>query len=167
MRKMLPLLFGTMLLLGISSTPGQEKKPSTTLEEDWKTLCRFQWVNSDPKEAWAQLDESWKDSYTRQGSKGRSRIELSFKDGRTDRKEYCMSGSWYYLDGKGQEKTLPALYGVVINFHEEKGDRFLLGRGRAKVKYVLKDGILILNGVYQSTESSAPRVFTGTYRGVE
>src|SRR5262249_46618343 len=167
MRKMLPLLFGTMLLLGVSSTPGQEKKPPTTLEEDWNILCRFQWVNSDPKEAWAQLDASWKESYTRKGAKGWSRIELSFKDGRSDRKEDRMTAGWHYLDGKGKEQTLPALYGVVIGgLREEKGDRFLL-IGKAKIKYMLQDSVLILNGVDDSSESRAPTVYTGKYKGVE
>src|SRR5262249_26244209 len=106
--------------------------------------------------------------YTRKGSKGWSRIELSFKDGRPDRKEYRMTGGWYYLDGKGKEQTLPALYGVVIDLHEEKGDRFLLTRsGKGKIKYVLKDGVLILNGVDDSSESRTPTVYTGTYKGVE
>jgi hypothetical protein len=168
MRELLPLLYGTMLLLGVSSTPGQEKKPPTTLEDDWKILCRFQWVNSDPKEAWAQLDESWKKSYTRKGAKGWSRIELSFKDGRPDKKECRMTAGWYYLDGKGKEQRLPALYGVFIDPHEEKGDRFLLtSRGMAKIKYVLKEGVLILNGVDDSSESAMPKVFTGKYKSLE
>src|SRR5262249_57398534 len=89
-----------------------------------------------PQGAWGLLPEGWKDTYTRQGSKGWSRIELSFKDGRPDKKECRMTGSWYYLDGKGREKTLPALYGVVIDLQEEKGDQFLLS-GKAKIKYVL------------------------------
>jgi hypothetical protein len=161
------MLFGVMLFLGASSTSSQEKKPTTTLEDDWKVLCRFQWVNSDPKEAWAQLDEGWKDSYTRKGSKGWSRIELSFKDGRPNKKEHRMSGSWHYLDGKGKEQTKPVLSGIIFGgLGEEKRDRFLL-MGKAKIRYVLKDGVLTLNGVYQSTENSAPRIFTGTYKGVE
>jgi hypothetical protein len=155
-----------MLLLGVSSTPGQEKKPQTTLEDDWKNLCRFQWVNSDPKDAWALLPKDWKGSYTRQGSKGWSRIELSFKE--PAKRFYTMTGGWHYLDGDGKEKTLPALYGVVIGLHEEKGDRFLLlSRGEAKIRYVLKDGVLILNGVDDASKSSAPTVFTGTYKGIE
>jgi hypothetical protein len=168
MQKLPTLLFGTMLILGVSATPGQEKKPPTTLEDDWKTLCRFQWVNSDPKEAWAQLDEDWKKSYTRQGAKGWSRIELSFKDGRPDKKEYRMTACWHFLDGKGKEQTLPALYGVFIGgLHEEKGDRFLLVRRKVKIKYVLKDGVLILNGVDDSFKSAMPKVYTGKYKGVE
>src|SRR5215471_14707375 len=147
MRNLLPLLFSTILLSGVSSTPGQEKKPPPTLEEDWKILCRFQWVNSDPKEAWTQLDAEWKKSYTRKGAKGWSRIELSFKDGRPDKKEYRMTAGWYYLDGNGKEETLPALNGVFFGgLRDEKGDRFLL-IGKAKIKYVLKDSVLILNGV--------------------
>ena len=168
MRKLLPLLLGTILLLGASGTAGQERKPQATLEEDWKILCRFQWVNSDPKEAWVQLEDSWKDTYTRKGSKGWSRIELSFKDGRPDKKEYRMTGGWYYLDGKGKEEVLPDLHGVVINLREEKGDRFLITRqGKGIVKYVLKEGVLILNGVDSAGESRAPTVYTGTYKGVE
>jgi hypothetical protein len=169
MRKLLPQLFGTMLLLGVSSAPVQEKKPPTTLEEDWKTLCRFQWVNSDPKEAWAQLDAEWKKSYTRQGAKGWSRIELSFKDGRPDKKEYRMSASWYYIDGKGKEQTLPVLYRVFFaGLREENGDRFLLlGGGKAKIKYVLKDRALILNGVNDSSASAMLQVYTGTSKGLE
>jgi hypothetical protein len=166
MRKLLPLWFSSLLLVGVSATPGQEKKPPTTLEEDWKILCRFQWVNSDPKEAWALLPGDWKDFYTRQGSKGWSRIELSFKDGRPDKKEYRMTGGWYYLDGKGQEKRLPALYGVITDLQEEKRERFLL-RGKAKIKYVLKDGVLNLDGVTQPPPSVAPQVFTGMYKAVE
>jgi hypothetical protein len=155
-----------MLLLGVSSTPGQEKKPPTTLEDDWKILCRFQWVNSDPKDAWALLPKDWKGSYTRQGSKGWSRIKLSFKE--PAKGFYTMSGGWHYLDRDGKEKTNPVLYGVVIGLHEEKGDRFLLlSRGKAKIRYVLKDGVLILNGVDDASKSSAPKVFTGTYKGIE
>jgi hypothetical protein len=166
MRKLLLLLLATMLLFRVSSTPGLEKKPPTTLEDDWKTLCRFQWVNSDPKEAWGQLDEGWKKSYARKGAKGWSRIELSFKDGRPDRKEYRINAGWYYRDGKGKEQALPALYGVVMELREEKGDRFLL-RGKARIKYVLKDGILILDGVDDSVKSAMPLVYTGKYKGVE
>jgi hypothetical protein len=152
--------------LGVSATPGQENKPPTTLEEDWKTLCRFQWVNSDPKEAWALFPGDWKDSYTFERSKGWSRIELSFKDGRPDKKEYRMTAGWYYLDGKGQEKTKPALYGVMTDLQEEKGERFLL-RGKAKIKYELKEGVLILSGVEDWGKSAAPFVYTGKYKGVE
>ena len=80
MRKLMPLLFGATLLLGVSSSPGQEKKePPTTLEKDWKTLCRFQWVNSDPKEAWALVPKRSKDFHARAlGNMGWSRIALSF-----------------------------------------------------------------------------------------
>jgi hypothetical protein len=166
MQKLMPLLFGTMLRLSVTSTPGQEKKPPTTLEDDWNILCRFQWVNSDPKDAWALLPKDWKGSYTRQGSKGWSRIELSFKE--PAKKFYTMSGGWHYLDGNGKEKTLPALYGVVIGLHEEKGNRFLLlSSGKAKIRYVLKDGVLILNGVDDAFKSGAPTVFTGTYKGMQ
>ena len=167
MRTLLPLLSGTMLLLGVCSTSGQERKPPTTLEDDWRSLCHFQWVNSDPKEAWAQLDESWEKSYTRKGAKGWSRIELSFKDGRPDKTEYRMTAGWYYLDAQGKEQTLPALYGVIFGgLREEKGDRFLL-IGKAKIKYVLKDGVLNINGVDDSSESAMPKVYTGKYKGVE
>ena len=166
MRKLLALLFSSLLILGVSSTLGQEKKNPTTLEEDWQILRHFQWVNSDPKDAWALLPKDWKGSYTRQGSKGWSRIKLSFKE--PAKKFYTMSGGWHYLDGNGKEKTLPALYGVVIGLHEEKGNRFLLlSSGKAKIRYVLKDGVLILNGVDDSSESRAPTVYTGTYKGIE
>jgi hypothetical protein len=166
MRKLRPLWFSSLLLLGVSATPGQEKKPPTKLEEDWKILCRFKWVNSDPKEAWALLPKDWKDNYTFQGSKGWSRIELSFKDGPAGRKEYHMTAGWYYLDGKGQEKSKPALSGVMTHLQEEKGERFLL-RGKAKIKYELKEGVLILNGVEDWGKNAAPIVYTGKYKGVE
>ena len=165
MRKLLALLFSSLLILGVSSTPDQEKKNPTTLEEDWQILRHFQWVNSDPKEAWALFPNDWKDSYTREGSKGWSRIELSFKE--PAKKFYTMSATWYYLDGKGKEKTRLYLIGVVFGgLHEDKGDRFIL-RGKAKIKYELKEGVLILNGVDDSSESRAPKVYTGTYKGVE
>jgi hypothetical protein len=165
MRKLPLLLFGTMLLFCIASTCGQEKAPPTTLEDDWKSLCRFQWVNSDPMEAWDQLDPEWKKSYTRKGAKGWSKIELSFKDGRPDKKEYRMTAGWYYLDGKGKEQSLTALNWVHFGgLREEKGDRFLL-LGKAKIKYALKDGALILNGVDDYPESRMPRVYTGKYKG--
>jgi hypothetical protein len=155
-----------MLLLGVSSTPGQEKKPPTTLEEDWKTLCRFQWINSDPKEAWALLPKDWKDFHAHLGFKAWSRIELSFKDGGPENKEHHMAADWYCLDGKGQEKKRTFLVGVKTDLHEEKGDRFLL-RGKAKIKYELKEGVLILNGVEDWGKDAAPFVYTGTYKGVE
>jgi hypothetical protein len=166
MRKLRPLWFSSLLLLGVSATPGQEKKPPTTLEEDWKTLCRFQWVNSDPKEAWAQFDEEWKKSRARRGVKGWSKIELAFKDGRPDKKEYRMTVIWYYQDADGKEKTDVALDGVMTDLHEEKGDRFLL-RGKAKIKYELKEGVLILSGVEDWGKNAAPFVYTGKYKGVE
>jgi hypothetical protein len=170
MRKLRPLWFSSLLLLGVSATPGQEKKPPTTLEEDWKVLCRFQWVNSDPKEAWALVPKDWKDYYALQGCKGWSRIELSFielsfKDGDKDRKEYNLTAGWYYLDGKGQEKRKSALFGVKTHLQEEKGERFLL-RGKAKIKYELKEGVLILNGVEDWGKNAAPFVYTGKYKGV-
>ena len=78
-----------------------------------------------------------------------------------------MTAGWYYLDGKGKEKTRSYLNGVVFGgLHEDKGDRFIL-RGKAKIKYELKEGVLILNGVDDSSESRAPKVYTGTYKGVE
>jgi hypothetical protein len=164
--KLIPL-FGAMLLLGVSSTHGQEKKPVTTLEEDWKILCRFQWVNSDPKEAWALLPKDWKDFHAKAlGNKGWSRIELSFKNGGPANKEYHMTAGWYYLNGKGQEKRTPALYGVKTHLQAEKGERFLL-RGKAKIKYELKEGVLILNGVEDWGKNAAPIVYTGKYKGVE
>jgi hypothetical protein len=166
MRKLLPLFFGTILLLEAASIPGQEKNPLTTLEDDSKTLCRFQWVNSDPKEAWAQFDEEWKKFRARRGVNGWSKIELAFKDGRPDKKDYRMTVIWYYQDADGKEKTDVELNWVVTDLHEEKGHRFLL-RGKAKIKYALKDGVLILNGVDDSSESRAPTVYTGTYKGIE
>ena len=162
MRKLMPLLLGAMLLLSFS-TPGQEKKkPPTTLEEDWKTLCRFQWVNSDPKEAWALFPNDWKDSYTREGSKGWSRIELSFYE----RSGHYINARWYYLDPKGKEQTNPAFFGIKTHLQEEKGERFLL-RGKAKIKYELKEGVLILNGVEDLGKDVDPFVYTGKYKGVE
>jgi hypothetical protein len=168
----MPLLFGAMLLLGVSWAPGQEKKPVTTLEKDWKTLCRFQWVNSDPKEAWALLPKGWKDfdALALGNKKGWSRIELSINErsGPTgnEKKTYHITARWYHLDGKGKEKTHPALYGVLVDLCEEKGERFLL-RGKSKIKYELKEGILILNGVEDWGNDAAPLIYTGTYKGVE
>jgi hypothetical protein len=166
MRKPLLPLLGALLLLSIASAPGQEKKPKTTLEDDWKVLCRYQWVNSNPKEAWTQLDEGWKKYRARRGIKGWSKIEFSFKDGRPDRKNYLLTGIWYYQAADGKEKTDKALSGVVTDLREEKGERFLV-RGTAKIKYVLKDGLLILSGVDDSNKATAPTVYTGEYRGVE
>jgi hypothetical protein len=173
MRKLLVLLFSSLLLLGVSSTPGQEKKPPTTLEEDWKVLCRFQWVNSDPKEAWALLPKDSKDfNALALGNMGWSRIDLSlyesssFQDAGRETKEYHITARWYYLDAKGKEKTHPALYGVKTHLQEEKGERFLL-RGQSKIKYELKEGVLILNGVEDWGKGSSPFVYTGTYKGVE
>ena len=165
MRKPLVVLLGTLLFMGISSTSGQEKKPKTTLEEDWKTLCRYQWVNSNPKEAWALVDEGWKKFRAGRGIKGWSKIEFSFKDGRPDKKDYRMTGIWYYQAADGKEKTAQELYGVATDLGEEKGERFVV-RG-VKIKYVLKDGLLILNGVDDSNKARAPTVYTGEYKAVE
>jgi hypothetical protein len=157
------------LVLGVSATPGQEKKkPPPTLEEDWKTLCRFQWVNSDPKEAWALLPKDWKEFlFKTKKCKEWTSIELSFKDGRPDKKEYRQTAVWYFLDGKGKKETESALYGTFFDgLREEKGDRFLL-LGKAKIKYELKEGVLILNGIDDSSKGAMPGVYTGKYKGVE
>jgi hypothetical protein len=162
MRKLLAPLFSSLLILGVSSTPGQEKKPRTTLDEDWKTLCRFQWLNSDPKEAWALLPNDSKVRAMALGNKGWSRIELSFYE----RSGHYINARWYYLDPKGKEQTNPAFFGIKTHLQEEKGERFLL-RGKAKIKYELKEGVLILNGVEDLGKDVDPFVYTGKYKGVE
>jgi len=173
MRMLLPMLVGTLLLLlGLAPTPGQERKPKTTLEEDWKVLCRYKWVNAEPKEAWALLDEGWKKHMERRGVKGWSKIELSFADGRKDKKEYRMWHDHYAVGKDGKEKSYQRAFGVVIDLSEGKGERFLLlgtGRGKdaaTKVKYILKDGLLTLDGSAGDPEKTMPKVFTGKYKGV-
>jgi hypothetical protein len=170
---LLSMLVGTLLLLfGLPLTPGQEKQPKTTLEEDWKVLCRYKWVNAEPKEAWALLDAGWKKYLERKGVKGWSRIEISFADGRKDKKEYRMWHDHYAVGKDGQEKSYQHAFGVVIDLGEEKGERFLLlgiGRGKeaaAKVKYLLKEGLLTLDGSKGDPEKTMPYVFTGRYKGV-
>jgi hypothetical protein len=59
------------------------------------------------------------------------------------------------------------LIGFKTRLEEEKGERRLLRSGKAKIKYELKEGILILNGVEGSGEEGPPIVYTGKYKGVE
>jgi hypothetical protein len=168
------MLVGTLLLLlGLPPAPGQEKKPKTTLEEDWKVLCRYKWVNAEPKEAWALLDAGWKKHMERKGVKGWSKIVISFADGRKEKKEYRMWQDYYAVGKEGKEKSYQYAIGIFIGLHEEKGDRFLLlgiGGGRdaaTKIKFVLKDGLLILDGSYGDPKETMPWVYTGKYKGVE
>ena len=174
MPKLLTVLISTLpLLLGLSSAPAQEKKSKTTLEEDWRALCRYKWVNDDPKKAWELLDEGWKKYLERQGVQGWSRIEVSFADGRKDKKEYRMWHDHYGIDKDGKEKSHQKFFGVFIDLHEEKGERFLLlGIGRSKdaatkIKYILKNGLLTLDGSMGEPDRVMPVVFTGKYKGVE
>jgi hypothetical protein len=174
MPKLLTVLISTLpLLLGLSSAPAQEKKSKTTLEEDWRALCRYKWVNDDPKKAWELLDEGWKKYLERQGVQGWSRIEVSFADGRKDKKEYRMWHDHYAVGKKGKEKPHQRAFGVLIDLGEEKGGRFLLlgiGAGKesaTKIRYFLKDNYLTLDGSQGDAEKMMPKVFTGKYKGVE
>ena len=174
MRMLLPMLVGTLLLLlGLPAFPAQGKKPKTTLEEDWKVLCHYKWINAEPKEAWALLDEGWKKHMERKGVKGWSKIEISFADGRKDKKEYRMWHDHYGIGKDGKEKSHQKFFGVFIDLHEEKGERLLLlgiGRGKdaaTKIQYILKDGLLTLDGSMGEPDRVMPVVFTGKYKGVE
>lgn len=170
MRRLAPILLGTLLLLlALPPSRGQEKKPETTLEEDWKVLCRYKWVNAEPKEAWALLGDDWKRYLERKGVKGWSRIELSFADGRKEAKEYRMWHDHYAVGKDGKEKSYQSYFGVFVNPREEKGERILLGGkdDARKVKYTLKDGALTLDGSIGDPEKQMPCVFTGKYKAVE
>jgi hypothetical protein len=170
MRKCSVLVFGT-IVLAVSLCPAQDKKQRATLEDDWKALCKYKWVHADPKKAWALLDDSWKKALPRlhKGFKEWSKIECSFKDAPPGNPElrYRMTAIWYYRDGDGKEQTGTALYNVYIGLREEKGERYLITRrGQGKIKFDLKNKLLVLHGIDKS-EGAMPRVYTGEYKAVE
>jgi hypothetical protein len=79
----------------------------------------------------------------------------------------------YGIGKDGKEKSYQKYFGVFLDLHEEKGDRFLLhgiGGGKdaaTKIKYILTDGLLTLDGIDGDPKEILPVVFTGKYKGVE